>query len=198
MFKAGIKSIRTKKFKNHSSKPTKVCRINYLNDLEVNVAHKYISTDITYIWTGEGWAYLCSFMDLYTRKILAWDVSHEMTSKFVNDILLKLLMKYPTIEMIHSDQGSQYTASSYQKIVLKNNAICSYSKKGYPYHNAWIETYHASIKHEKLYHMNLQTISDCYLAVHSYNEFYNNTRIHEGLNYYTPTQYENSISEIMI
>ncbi len=198
MYKAGIKSIRNKRFKNKSSNTTSTCRVNYLKDLKINEAHKYISTDITYIWTSEGWAYLCSFMDLYTRKILAWDVSHKMTSEFVNDILLGLLIKYPTIKIIHSDQGSQYTATSYQNIVVNNDVICSYSKTGYPYHNAWIETYHASIKHEKLYHMKLNTINDCYLAVHSYNEFYNNERIHEGLNYYTPVQYENTISKIMI
>lgn len=198
MYNMGIKSIRTKKFKNKNSSVSKVCRINYLKDLEIDEQHKYISTDITYIWTGEGWAYLCSFMDLYTRKILAWDVSHEMTSDFVNNILIQLFIEYPNIKLIHSDQGSQYTALSYQSIVINNDAVCSYSKKGYPYHNAWIETYHASIKHEKLYHMNLQTISDCYLAVHSYNEFYNYERIHESLGYVTPMQYEKEISQIMI
>ncbi len=127
-----------------------------------------------------------------------WDVSHEMTSDFVNEVLIKLIMKYPNIKLIHSDQGSQFTSRSYEQIVLNNGVICSYSKKGYPNHNAWIETYHASIKHEKLYHEQLNTISDCYLAVHSYNEWYNNKRVHQGLNYLTPTQYENQISQIMI
>ncbi len=150
MKEAGIKSIRQKKFKTAKNNEFKCCRINYLKDEKINAAHKYISTDITYIWTGEGWAYLCSFMDLFTRKILMWDVSHEMNSNFVNDVLIKLFTKYPHIKMIHSDQGSQFTAKSFQNIVLNNSAICSYSKKGYPYHNAWIETYHASIKHERL------------------------------------------------
>ncbi len=198
MFKAGIKSIRQKKFKVSKSSALKQCRVNYLKDVEVNAAHTYISTDITYIWTMKGWVYLCSFMDLYTRKIIMWDVGYEMSGEFVNEVLIKLLIKYPTIKMIHSDQGSQYTSQSYQNIVLNNEAICSYSKKGYPYHNAWIETYHASLKHEKLYHMSLETISDCYLAVYSYNEWYNNNRVHQSLNYMTPVQYENKISQIMI
>ncbi len=197
MFKSGIRSIRQKKFKNGKHNDLKQCRINYLKDTTVNIAHKYISTDITYIWTNEGWAYLCSFMDLYTRKILMWDIGHEMTSEFVNDILIKLLIKYPNIKLIHSDQGSQFTAHSYQSIVLNNGVICSYSKKGYPYHNAWIETYHASVKHEKLYHMSLETISDCYLAVYNYNEWYNNKRMHQGLNYLTPSEYENQVQRII-
>ncbi len=127
-----------------------------------------------------------------------WDVGNEMTSEFVNDILIKLFIKYPHIKMVHCDQGSQFTSKSFQKIVLNNDAICSYSKKGYPYHNAWIETYHASLKHEKLYHMQLETISDCYLAVHNHNEWYNNSRLHQSLNYTTSQQYENTLSYFMI
>ncbi len=129
MKEADITSVRQKRFKLNKSNELKHCRVNYLKDEVVDAAHTYISTDITYIWTGEGWSYLCSFMDLFTRKILMWDVGHEMTSEFVNDILIKLFIKYPNIKMIHCDQGSQFTAKSFQQIVLNNDAICSYSKK---------------------------------------------------------------------
>ncbi|WP_271005166.1 integrase core domain-containing protein, partial [Listeria seeligeri] len=92
---------------------------------------------------------------------------------------------------LHSDRGSQYTAGSYRDLLNENNVIVSYSKAGYPYDNAKIESYHASIKREQLYRLDFQHINDVYQAVFSYNYgFYNTKRIHQSLGYLTPNDFE--------
>lgn len=188
---------RMKKFKPGKKSKLKDAdkRKNYLKDERVISAHTHIVTDITYVYTlHEGWVYFCSFMDLATRKILVWDVSSKMTSEWVDKLLIKLVSKYPTIQLIHSDQGSQYTANSYSEILTNNNIIASYSRPGYPYHNAWIESFHAIMKTEQLYDIVLCNRNDVYDACFMYIEgFYNNKRIHSSLDYLTPDEAERKL-----
>ncbi len=158
-----IAAKRMKKYKPGKKSKLKDAknRKNILKNESVTNCGEHIVTDITYIYTiKDGWVYFCSFMDLATRKILVWDVSKRMTSKWVDGLVTTLINKYPTIKLIHSDQGTEYTAKSYCKILKTSEIIASYSKPGYPYHNAWIESYHAIMKTEKLYDMLLVNCQD--------------------------------------
>jgi putative transposase len=102
-------------------------------------------TDITYIWTIDGFVYLTSIMDLFSRKIIAWTLSETLDVACVVDTINKAAssrkMTNPII--IHSDRGSQYVSNEYQKATTKMTV--SYSKKAYPWDNACIESFHAII-----------------------------------------------------
>lgn len=195
-----IQSVRAKKFKPGKQSKDKVKRPNLLHNLMVDTPLTHILTDITYIYTpDDGWVYFLSFMDIVTRKILMWDISKTMDSNFVNALLIKLLNYYPNVKMIHSDQGSQYTSNSYTQILINNNIQISYSRKGYPYHNAWIESFHSTLKREQIYNLVLMNIDDVKLACFDFIEgFYNGIRIHESLGYKTPNDFERELLETKI
>lgn len=167
--------------------------INHLKNTIVNKPLQAVATDITYIHTKkDGFVYMISFMDLFTRKILHFDVGHNMDSVFVENSLKKFIAKYPKISLIHSDRGSQFTAKSYRLILEQNNITTSYSAKGYPYDNAFIESFHATIKIEKLYRYIIYDLNQAKTLVFEFiHGFYNIKRIHESLGYVSPLQFEN-------
>lgn len=148
-------------------------------------------TDITYIWTYEGFVYLTSIMDLYSRKIISWVLSTTLESKWVveaiNKAKAKRGVKNPVI--IHSDRGIQYTCDSYR--AATKDMIRSYSKKAYPWDNACIESFHALIKREWLNRYKILDYKHAYKLVFEYIEtFYNTVRIHSHCDYLSPAKYE--------
>lgn len=108
---------------------------------------KYVS-DITCIWTDEGWLYLAVVMDLYSRLIVGWAMSGRMTAALVCDALRMALWrrKRPRNVIVHSDRGSQYCSLDYQTLLRENQLICSMSKKGDCYDNAAMESWNHSLK----------------------------------------------------
>ena len=148
-------------------------------------------TDITYIWTFEGFVYLTSIMDLYSRKIIAWTFSKNMEVSCVIDTIKKAKAARNGInpKIIHSDRGSQYVALEYKKITKE--MILSYSKKAYPWDNACIESFHALIKREWLNRYKIWNYEHAYRLVFEYIEtFYNTKRIHSHCGYLSPNQFE--------
>ena len=107
-------------------------------------------SDITYIWTMEGFVYLTSIMDLYSRNIIAWTLSKTLETSCVIETINKAKAKRSTELplIIHSDRGSQYVSKEYKKATAKMNR--SYSKKAFPWDNACIESFHSLIKREWL------------------------------------------------
>jgi putative transposase len=190
-----IQSVRFRKFNPSKVNKDKMNRKNLLHKCKITTVNTHILTDMTYIYTpADGWVYFLSFMDVVTRKILKWALSKKMDSEFVDTLLIELINEYPKIVMIHSDQGSQYTSNSYCNILKNNKIKSSYSRKGYPYHNAWIESFHSSLKREQIYTMVLVNISDVESACFEYIEgFYNSKRIHESLGYKTPNEFEKEL-----
>ena len=94
-------------------------------------------TDITYIWTSEGWLYLSTIMDLFSRRIIAYDIGKRMTSELVIDTLTRsFLLEEPEEGLIiHSDQGSQYSSRDYSNLVKKLGLVQSMSRRGNCYDN---------------------------------------------------------------
>jgi putative transposase len=197
MKELGIRSItvptkyRTQS-KGNSELPFNLPFMNYIKKDKPIKPHTHILTDITYIKTiNDGWIYKLTFMDLFTRKVLKWDVSNKMTSEWVNRIAKELINEYKSIEYIHSDRGSQYTAVEYVKMLLMHGISPSYSAKGYPYHNAWIESYHAQIKKECIYRVKILNLKEAKRYCFNYIEgFYNTNRIQKALGYISPLDYE--------
>lgn len=204
MTQMGLKSITVPHFKNEVIKeqqlPFNIPMVNYLKVSRPDGVHTHVVTDITYIYTiSSGWTYLLTYMDLYTRKILSWDLSDEMTAEWVTKVAMEAIDNYPTIQYIHSDRGSQYTSKIYLTSLLTNGIAPSFSSKGYPYHNAWIESFHAQIKKEYIYRRTLTDTSDAKHACFNYIEgFYNTIRSQKALGYKSPNQFEAETMQLKV
>lgn len=148
-------------------------------------------SDITYIWTFEGFMYLASIMDLFSRKIISWVLSRTLEAVHVVEVVEKA-KKARAVDkplVMHSDRGVQYTCSLYREVT--KGFINSYSKKAYPWDNACIESFHALIKREWIYRFKIFNYQHAYKLVFEYIEtFYNTVRTHSHCGYLSPDQYE--------
>ena len=148
-------------------------------------------SDITYIWTIDGFVYLTSIMDLFSRKIIAWTLSHTLETSCVIETINKAKNRrnLDTPLIIHSDRGSQYVSKEYKRATSQMQT--SYSKRAYPWDNACIESFHALIKREWLNHFKIRGYEHAYTLVFEYIEaFYNTVRTHSHCNYMSPDQFE--------
>ncbi len=104
-------------------------------------------TDITYIWTKEGWLYLAVVLDLYSRKVVGWAMDEHMErSLVIRALRMALLTRKPHKGLLHhSDRGSQYASNDYQKLLDDNKITCSMSRKGNCYDNAVMESFFATL-----------------------------------------------------
>jgi transposase InsO family protein len=155
-------------------------------------------SDITYIWTFEGFVYLTSIMDLFSRKIIAWVLSDTLEAKWVVETIEKAKKKRHVDQplVMHSDRGVQYTCSAYQEAT--EGFINSYSKKAYPWDNACIESFHALLKREWINRFKIFDYHHAYKLVFEYIEtFYNTVRIHSHCGYLSPNAYEQQYREKM-
>ena len=148
-------------------------------------------SDITYIWTVNGFVYLTSIMDLYSRKIIAWTLSETLEVSCVIETIKKAKARRNTEKplILHTDRGSQYVSKEYKRVT--KNMQCSYSKKAYPWDNACIESFHSLIKREWLNRFKIRDYKQAYGLVFEYLEaFYNTKRIHSHCDYMSPNDYE--------
>ena len=149
--------------------------------------------DITYIWTSEGWLYLATIMDLYSRRIIGWALRNRLTKDLVIGALDMALKQRNTSAdlLIHSDRGSQYASELYQLLLLKNGILCSMSGKGNCWDNAVMESFYRSLKVELIYQNKYETRREAQRDIFEYIEiFYNRERLHSSLGYCTPEEYE--------
>lgn len=195
MKKLNLRSITVKKF-NHASSSKSDNHKEYINLLEQDFSvekpsEKWVG-DITYIYTKEmGWTYLAIVMDLFDLKIIGWSYGKNMTDDLVIDAFNKAMMNrgLNNGEVFHSDRGSQYTSNNFEKLLEKSGVKHSYSKKGYPYDNASMESFNAILKKEEVNVNNYETFEEAKLAIFEFIEgWYNNQRIHSTLGYITPNQ----------
>ena len=131
-------------------------------------------SDITYIWTIDGFVYLTSIMDLFSRKIIAWTLSETLEVSCVIDTINKAKARRNIDQplIIHSDRGSQYVAKEYKKAT--ENMQRSYSKKAFPWDNACIESFHSIIKREWFNRFKIRDYKQTYQLIFEYLEaFYN-------------------------
>lgn len=155
-------------------------------------------TDITYIWTIQGWLYLASVMDLFSRKIVGWSIGATMKKELPLEALQQAIMlREPGEGLIHhSDRGSQYCSKDYTELLTKRKMKGSMSRKGDPYDNACIESFHATIKKELIYRYKWETREGAIKAIgHYINQFYNTRRRHSTLGYVSPVDFEQSYNK---
>lgn len=154
-------------------------------------------TDITYIWTADdGWVYLSSIIDLFSRRIIAWKLSKTMEIKFVLETVELAKRRRNVTEplILHSDRGIHYTCEKYKNYV--KDFIRSYSKKGYPYDNACIEAFHSLIKREWLNRFVITNYEHAKALIFEYiDAWYNTIRIHSHCDFMSPIDYEKKYYE---
>jgi putative transposase len=153
---------------------------------------KWVS-DITYIWTEEGWLYLAVVLELYSRRVIGWAIGERMTAALVCEALMMALWRrhIPKGVIVHSDRGSQYCSVAYQKLFQQHQLICSMSKKGDCYDNAAMESWNHSFKVEAVHGERFLTRSEAKYQVFEYIEvYYNRKRLHSKLGYVSPEAFE--------
>ncbi len=153
-------------------------------------------SDITYIWTLEGWMYLTCVLDLYSRKVVGWSMSSRMTKEFVMEALeMAIRHRCPRDELLHhSDRGSQYASEAYRELLLRNGIACSMSRKGNCWDNAVMESFFATLKKELIHHERYETRSAARASIFEYIEvFYNRQRLHSTLGYQSPEHFEQAM-----
>lgn len=194
----GIRSIISKKFPHRKSTLTnneKKLIINLIKDLDINHLNQVWTTDITYIQTiNEGTFYLISYIDYFSKKVVAWGLfDNQKTDKLINVLKIAIKKRKPFPGLIcHSDKGSQMRSKSYREFLKSKNYVFSYTSLNHSCdENAAQESFHASLKKEKLYQMKLYTFDDAYKAIYDYIEgFYNPIRLHSSIGYLSPDEFE--------
>ena len=146
--------------------------------------------DVTFIPTRQGWLYLAVLIDLFSRLIVGWAMKDRPNQELVNEALLMAVeQRAPEPGLIHhSDQGILYAGGSYLELLKRYGMIRSMSGKGNCYDNAVVESFFSSLKNEIIHHRDFQTRDQARTEIFEYIElFYNRKRIHQSLNYETPT-----------
>lgn len=149
--------------------------------------------DITYVRTNEGWLYLATVIDIFSRRVIGYKMSSRMARDLVIGALLMALKarNYPTGVIVHSDRGSQYASNDYKAILAKYHLFGSMSRKGDCWDNAVAESFFATIKKEYIYQTTFKTRIDAQLGIFDYIEaWYNTERIHSHLDYISPNEFE--------
>lgn len=150
-------------------------------------------SDITYIWTLEGWLYLAVILDLYSRQIVGWAMSDRLTSDFVVKALYQAIghRRPPSGCIIHSDRGVQYASTDFRKGLETFGFIQSMSRKGNCYDNAVAESFFHTLKIEHVYDHKYETRAEARQSIFEYIEmFYNRIRRHSALGYKSPVSFE--------
>lgn len=202
MRKAGVECKQRRRYKvtTDSSHKLPVAE-NILNrKFTVAAPNRVWVADITYLWTQEGWLYLAAVLDLFSRRVVGWELANHMREELVEDALqMAVGRRQPVPGLLHhSDRGSQYADGDYQK-ALKNAGIkVSMSRKGNCWDNSVMERFFGSLKSERTDHVNYLTREEAKADVIDYIEmFYNSQRLHSTLGYVTPLQFEKNNSFLL-
>ena len=152
------------------------------------------TSDITYLWTDEGWLYLAIVLDLFNREVVGWSLKPRMTADIVTDALtMAWFRRKPATGVIHhSDRGSQYASDVFQAKLKGYGMLCSMSRKGNCWDNAPTESWFGSFKNERVYGERFATRDKMKSEAFEYIEvFYNRKRRHSTLGYKSPRQHLN-------
>jgi putative transposase len=150
-------------------------------------------TDITYLWTNEGWCYLAVILDLFSRAVVGWSIDANLsTSLPLRALEMALLRRRPEPGLLHhSDRGCQYTSADYLAVLHSHGITVSMSRRGNCWDNAVAESFFATLKTELIYDRIWQSRAEVRAAIFEYIEvFYNRQRLHSTLGYKTPHEIE--------
>ena len=192
---AGVSAKQHKKFKattnsNHDLPvaPNLLCR-----EFSVDAPDKAWVSDITYVWTREGWLYLAVVIDLFSRMVVGWSLSERITRRLVMDALrMGVGRRRPAPGLVHhSDRGVQYCSLDFQKLLTVFGMTCSMSRKGDCWDNAVAESFFGTLKTERVFFADYKTRDEARRDIVDYIEmFYNSRRRHSYLGNVSPKRFE--------
>jgi len=195
MREEGIEGQRKRRFRvTTDSRHSHPVAGNQLNrNFTASAPNKIWVTDITYIWTREGWIYLAAILDLFSRRVVGWSMDSSIDRTLALDALgmaLKTRLPEPGL-LHHSDRGVQYASTEYQSQLRERGMVCSMSRKGDCWDNAVAESFFSTLKAELIHRNDYVSRSQAYASVFEYIEvFYNGRRRHSALGYVTPVEHE--------
>lgn len=209
MKKYGIYSKTKKKFKVTTKQDrAALFSPNLINGcFEAEKKNKIWTSDITYIWTNEGWMYLAVVLDVYNREIIGWSLDQRASADLIlNALRMAVNNRRPDAGIIfHSDRGSQYTAARFRNTLAHYGFIQSMSGKGNCYDNAITESFFSTLKKELVYLIKFETRNQAATEIFEFIEiFYNRKRLHSALGYMSPLEFnlneksENKKEELLI
>jgi putative transposase len=190
-----LNAVRTRRYKrttdsNHSFGFSE----NLLGqDFSADAPNEKWASDISYIWTQEGWLYLAVILDLHSRRVIGWSISDRMKRNLAIQALnMAITNRSPPRGVTHhSDRGSQYCSNDYQRLLKHHGFQSSMSGKGNCYDNAAVETFFKTLKAELIWRKVWQTRQQVHSALFNYiNTFYNPKRRHSFLGGLSPIQFE--------
>ena len=155
--------------------------------------------DITYIKVGSHWEYLSIFMDLYSRKVVGWDLSRKLTAESTCIAFKKYLYRcnHPQGVLVHSDRGIQYASEQFRSLLGSVDAVQSMSRKGNCWDNAVAESFFHTLKTRLIYHRKYNTSDELNRDLYWYIEvYYNRVRKHSANNWLTPDEKERKYYEL--
>jgi len=150
-------------------------------------------TDVTYLKVNGRWHYLATVMDLYSRRIIGWSLSNTRTRKLTRSAMRYALKKrgFPEKVMLHTDRGIEYAGGEFQKLLKQYGFKHSLNRPGYCTDNAFMESFFHSLKAELIRGTVYNGVKQLRKALIKYiNKFYNSVRLHSGLDYLTPIEFE--------
>ena len=187
----GIRAYIRKRFKGRpQARPNHPASPNLL--LGGTKKDRVWASDITYIYTREGWLYVSAIMDVQTRKIIGLSIKGRLTQELTTDALVQAVKKERPVKGLihHSDRGKQYTSYAYKELLDQYGLQSSMSRSGNCYDNAHIESFWSTLKKELVYGEKYKTRRDARLSIFEYIEvFYNRVRKHSSLGYKSPEQF---------
>lgn len=196
MREAGLRSKTVKRFKvTTQSKHTLPVAENLLQrDFTALAPTKAWVSDITYLWTRQGWLYLCVILDLWDRKVVGWNISEGLGSELVVEALRRAVVRRKPGEglVFHSDRGVQYCSEVFRAELRCHSMMQSMSRKGDCWDNAVAESFFGILKRELVYHETYHTRDDARLSLFQYIEgWYNRKRRHSTLGRLSPLEFGN-------
>lgn len=154
-------------------------------------------TDVTYIPTDEGWLYLCSILDVFSRRLLGWSLADHLRTELCTDALEAAAMVRGrgdfTGTVLHSDHGCQFTSDRFRRCCRRLRIVQSMGTVGDSYDNAMMETVWSSLKRELVYETHFSTREEARRAVFEWLIWYNSKRLHSSISYMSPMEFEESL-----
>ena len=195
MREEGIEGQRKRRFRTTTdSRHSYPVAANHLNrDFTASAPNKVWVSDITYIWTREGWMYLAAILDLFSRRVVGWSLDSRIDRTLALDALgMALKTRRPESGLLlHSDRGVQYASGDYQTRLREHGIVCSMSRKGDCWDNAVAESFFSTLKAELVHRKDYVSRSQARASVFEYIEtFYNPRRRHSALGYLSPVEHE--------